>query len=54
MLKCHSLTGSYGGAFIEGATSTYNATVLMAQGIQSKKPVIYVSVAYRLGIFGWG
>nr|XP_018265272.1 uncharacterized protein I303_01632 [Kwoniella dejecticola CBS 10117]OBR87430.1 hypothetical protein I303_01632 [Kwoniella dejecticola CBS 10117] len=40
----------HGGAFIEGTASIYNGSEQLGQG----KPVIFVAVIFRLGIFGLG
>ncbi|RSH92324.1 hypothetical protein EHS25_008739 [Saitozyma podzolica] len=44
----------YGGGFTSGSSSYYNATFLMLEGISTGRPFIFVSLNYRLGIFGWG
>ena len=44
----------YGGSFQSGSASFYNASFLMAEAIESDKPVIIVTVNYRLGILGFG
>ncbi|EIW71103.1 hypothetical protein TREMEDRAFT_27125 [Tremella mesenterica DSM 1558] len=44
----------YGGSYQAGATSSYNATALMARGMATNRPFIFVAVAYRLNILGFG
>lgn len=44
----------YGGSFTSGAASIYNGTAIVAQSIQTEKPVIFVAFNYRLGILGFG
>ncbi|KAH7351284.1 cholinesterase [Rhexocercosporidium sp. MPI-PUGE-AT-0058] len=43
----------YGGAFEFGSTQTYDASELILTSIAQGKNIIYVSVNYRLGGFGW-
>ncbi|KAH9940512.1 extracellular triacylglycerol lipase precursor [Epithele typhae] len=43
----------YGGGFRSGQTSIYDATDLVAQSVTRGTPVIYVSIAYRLGPLGF-
>ncbi|KAL2071121.1 hypothetical protein VTL71DRAFT_12356 [Oculimacula yallundae] len=43
----------YGGAFEFGSTQTYDASEFISTSVAQKKDVIYVSVNYRLGGFGW-
>jgi acetylcholinesterase len=43
----------FGGAFELGSTQTYDASELIATSIAQGKPIIYVSVNYRVGGFGW-
>ena len=43
----------YGGGFAFGSTATYDATELVLTSIAQGKDVIYVSVNYRLGGFGY-
>lgn len=38
----------YGGAFITGDASSYNATNLVARSVALGEPVIYVSLNYRV------
>ncbi|KAM5539681.1 hypothetical protein V8D89_006790, partial [Ganoderma adspersum] len=42
-----------GRGFKEGVSSTYNASQLIVRSIQRGTPVIYVSINYRLGPFGF-
>lgn len=44
----------YGGSFTSGAASFYNASAIVAQGIQTQQPVVVVTINYRLGILGFG
>ncbi|WVF69607.1 hypothetical protein IAT40_004385 [Kwoniella sp. CBS 6097] len=44
----------HGGSFTSGDASIYNGTFLEAAGALTDRPFIYVSVQYRLGVFGWG
>ncbi|KAF8838353.1 alpha/beta-hydrolase, partial [Paxillus ammoniavirescens] len=43
----------YGGGFEEGATSSYNGTVIVDKAISLGVPAIYVSMNYRLNAFGF-
>ncbi|RDX46049.1 extracellular triacylglycerol lipase precursor [Lentinus brumalis] len=43
----------YGGGFLEGATSVYNASAIIAQSVLRGTPVVYVSLNYRVGPFGF-
>lgn len=43
----------YGGAFISGASNTYPGEVFIKESLDMKKPVIFVSLNYRLGPFGF-
>lgn len=43
----------YGGGFTSGTSSIYDGSIIISQGIQTSRPVIYVSVNYRLGAFGF-
>ncbi|KAK4950107.1 hypothetical protein LTR10_011084 [Elasticomyces elasticus] len=43
----------YGGAFEFGSTQTYDGTTFVSKSIQLGAPVLYVSVNYRLGGFGF-
>ncbi|ORX34047.1 Alpha/Beta hydrolase protein [Kockovaella imperatae] len=43
----------YGGAFTSGTASIYNSTVLMATAQATDRPIIFVSINYRLGVFGF-
>ncbi|WVQ98239.1 hypothetical protein IAU59_005362 [Kwoniella sp. CBS 9459] len=44
----------HGGSFTSGDASIYNGTFIEAAGAQTDRPFIYVSLQYRLGVFGWG
>ncbi|PWN49309.1 alpha/beta-hydrolase [Violaceomyces palustris] len=43
----------YGGAFLSGSTSTYNATNIVAESVRAGNPIIFASVNYRLNAFGF-
>jgi carboxylesterase type B len=43
----------FGGAFEFGSTQSYDASELISTSITQSKPIIYVSVNYRLGGFGF-
>ncbi|ORY24002.1 Alpha/Beta hydrolase protein [Naematelia encephala] len=43
----------YGGSFTAGSASYYNGTFFLYQGLASEKPVIFVTLNYRLGVFGF-
>jgi acetylcholinesterase len=43
----------YGGGFEFGSTQTYDATNLILTSIAEGKPIVFVSVNYRLGGFGF-
>ncbi|KAI0068784.1 esterase 1 [Artomyces pyxidatus] len=43
----------YGGGFLTGYTSIFNASVLVEQSIIRGTPIIYVSMNYRVGPLGW-
>jgi len=43
----------YGGAFITGDASSYNATTLVARSVALGEPVIYVSLNYRVTALGF-
>ncbi|WOO78017.1 Lipase 2 [Vanrija pseudolonga] len=44
----------YGGSFTEGTGATYTFPIFPNWAIQQKRPVVLVTLNYRLGIFGWG
>ncbi|KAL1408082.1 hypothetical protein Q8F55_004880 [Vanrija albida] len=44
----------YGGSFTEGTGATYTFPILPNWAQQMKRPVVLVTINYRLGIFGWG
>jgi carboxylesterase type B len=44
---------SYGGAFTYGASNTFDGSELVRQSVEDHQPVIYVSLNYRVGIFGF-
>lgn len=43
----------FGGAFEFGSTQTYDASELISNSVSQGKPIIYVSVNYRVGGFGF-
>jgi carboxylesterase type B len=43
----------FGGAFEFGSTQTYDASELITTSVAQGKDIIYVSVNYRVGGFGW-
>ncbi|KAI0742346.1 esterase 1 [Daedaleopsis nitida] len=43
----------YGGGFSAGFTAQFNATEIIAQGVRRGTPVVYVSMNYRVGPFGF-
>ncbi|TBU28362.1 extracellular triacylglycerol lipase precursor [Dichomitus squalens] len=43
----------YGGGFLEGETSIYDATEIIVQSVLRGTPIVYVSVNYRVGPFGF-
>ncbi|KAJ6511527.1 Alpha/Beta hydrolase protein [Mycena vitilis] len=43
----------FGGSFLIGTTTTFNASALVAHSISRETPVSYVSFSYRLGLFGF-
>jgi acetylcholinesterase len=43
----------FGGGFEFGSTQTYDASELISTSVAQGKDIIYVSVNYRLGGFGW-
>jgi carboxylesterase type B len=43
----------YGGGFEDGATASYNGTIIVNRSIALNEPVIYVSMNYRLSAFGF-
>lgn len=45
---------SYGGSFTEGTGATYTFPIFPNWAIQQKRPVVLVTLNYRLGIFGFG
>ncbi|RXK40882.1 hypothetical protein M231_01730 [Tremella mesenterica] len=44
----------YGGSFQVGTITTYNATSLMARGIETGKSFVFVAINYRLNVLGFG
>lgn len=44
---------SYGGSFTSGDSVFYDSSLLLTQAVRSEKPIIFVSLNYRLGIFGF-
>ncbi|KAJ7286289.1 extracellular triacylglycerol lipase precursor [Mycena rebaudengoi] len=43
----------YGGGYLVGSSSTYNASNIVAQSISRGTPIVYVSFNYRLGPLGF-
>ncbi|KAI0710298.1 extracellular triacylglycerol lipase precursor [Cerioporus squamosus] len=43
----------YGGGFLQGFTSVFNASAIIAQSVLRGTPVVYVSLNYRVGPFGF-
>ncbi|EJD02496.1 esterase 1 [Fomitiporia mediterranea MF3/22] len=43
----------YGGAFQNGQAYTYDGSLLVAQSVERGTPIVYVSVNYRVGPFGY-
>jgi acetylcholinesterase len=43
----------YGGGFETGTTAQYNGTTVVARSVQLGEPVIFVSMNYRLNVFGF-
>ncbi|KAF8342987.1 Alpha/Beta hydrolase protein [Cantharellus anzutake] len=43
----------HGGAFVLGGSSVYNGSELVAQSVKLGRPIIYVSINYRLNLFGF-
>jgi carboxylesterase type B len=43
----------YGGGFQIGATQFYDGTALIRESVSQGKPIIFVSVNYRVGAFGF-
>ncbi|KAI0742345.1 extracellular triacylglycerol lipase precursor [Daedaleopsis nitida] len=43
----------YGGAFLQGESSIYNASGIIAKSVVRGTPVVYVSINYRVGPFGF-
>jgi len=44
---------SYGGGFIQGVSSMYNGSAIVAQSVARGTPLIYVNYNYRLGPLGF-
>ncbi|KAF7290221.1 Carboxylic ester hydrolase [Mycena indigotica] len=44
---------TYGGGFVGGNSSVYNASVVVAQSVARGTPVVYVNFNYRLGALGF-
>ncbi|EJF60967.1 esterase 1 [Dichomitus squalens LYAD-421 SS1] len=55
----HALSGLpvyawiFGGGFINGDPSLYNASAIVLRSVQRGTPIVYVSINYRLGPFGF-
>ncbi|KAM5539590.1 hypothetical protein V8D89_006699 [Ganoderma adspersum] len=43
----------YGGSFVSGATTAYPANNIIARSVLRGTPIVYVSINYRLGPFGF-
>ncbi|KAM0543293.1 hypothetical protein ACHAPJ_012377 [Fusarium lateritium] len=43
----------YGGSFVAGSTETYDGTQIVNFASSMGKPIIFVAVNYRLGVFGF-
>ncbi|RPD53636.1 extracellular triacylglycerol lipase precursor [Lentinus tigrinus ALCF2SS1-7] len=43
----------YGGGFLQGVSSVFNASGIIAQSVLRGTPVVYVSLNYRVGPFGF-
>ncbi|KAI0713037.1 extracellular triacylglycerol lipase precursor [Cerioporus squamosus] len=43
----------YGGGFLQGFSSAFNASAIIAQSVLRGTPVLYVSLNYRVGPFGF-
>ncbi|KAG9033702.1 hypothetical protein FRB95_014491 [Tulasnella sp. JGI-2019a] len=43
----------YGGAFIGGAASAFDPSSILLQASEMQSPIIFVSIQYRLGIWGF-
>ncbi|RDX48924.1 extracellular triacylglycerol lipase precursor [Lentinus brumalis] len=43
----------YGGGFLQGVSSVFNASGIIAQSVLRGTPVVYVSINYRVGPFGF-
>ncbi|KAI1795283.1 extracellular triacylglycerol lipase precursor [Ganoderma leucocontextum] len=43
----------YGGGFLEGVSTVFNASEIIVQSVVRGTPVIYVSINYRVGPFGF-
>ena len=44
---------SYGGGWVTGSSDIYDSSVILRQSVDNGEPVIFVSLNYRLGVFGW-
>ncbi|VVT44443.1 uncharacterized protein SAPINGB_P000418 [Magnusiomyces paraingens] len=51
--KLPVLVWIYGGAFIFGGSSSYKGEVYVGESLQMQMPMIYVSINYRLGPWGF-
>lgn len=43
----------YGGGWVAGSTASYDGSSIVSTSVSQKKDIVYVSVNYRLGAFGW-
>ncbi|KAG9033685.1 hypothetical protein FRB95_014474 [Tulasnella sp. JGI-2019a] len=51
--KLPVMVWAYGGGFVSGTSSTYNPTAILFQASKMQSPVIFVSIQYRLNIWGF-
>ncbi|KAJ7908960.1 extracellular triacylglycerol lipase precursor [Mycena leptocephala] len=47
------IMGRYGGGFVQGVSSAFNGSTIVAQSVSRGTPVIYVNFNYRLGPLGF-
>ncbi|KAJ7708315.1 Alpha/Beta hydrolase protein, partial [Mycena rosella] len=43
----------YGGGYFAGSGSEWNGTSLVRRSVATKKPVIYITFNYRIGVLGF-
>lgn len=46
--------GSYGGGYYGGSAVLYTSPSLAGHALNTGKPIVLVTIAYRVGIFGFG